>query len=268
MNPALVTRPLEAPLLISATNLRLIWSVCPTGVLHVGAHEAEEASSYQSNAWGPVTWVEANPDRARELAAKFAGDPTNSVVNAVAWDVTGERMTFFEASNGQSSSLLEFGSHATHHPEIKMVGETVVETLRLDEVDEVCRASFDLVVMDIQGAELNALRGLGACLSDVQWIYLEVNTEQVYKGVPQFSEVTEYCKSQGFVLLDCSITAAGWGDALFCRDDLVPRNVPLRRVIRRSISWVSPPLAALARKMSFSSPGSENSARATMVDRN
>ena len=49
-------------------RLTKIWNVRPTGVIHVGAHQAEESADYTRLEWGNVIWVEAQPDLAAELA--------------------------------------------------------------------------------------------------------------------------------------------------------------------------------------------------------
>lgn len=90
----------------------------PSGVLHVGAHEAEESDDYTAFGWNPVIWVEMLPEKAMALQVRFANDINNSVINAACWDTDGESLPVFRADNGQSSSLLKPNYHLTAHPTV------------------------------------------------------------------------------------------------------------------------------------------------------
>ena len=80
------------------------FSIKPNGVLHVGAHEAEELDDYVKFNWGHVIWVEAQPDLAKKLRTRL-NPKYHTVIQEVAWSRSGEKLIFNIASNGQSSSL-------------------------------------------------------------------------------------------------------------------------------------------------------------------
>jgi FkbM family methyltransferase len=222
-------------MLITVRQLAAIWRVGPIGVLHVGAHEAEEFDDYKACGWMPVIWVEANPDRAAQLQSAFIEDFSNEVIEAVAWDTHGEKLSFFETNNGQSSSVLRLGTHQDSHPEVVVVSESAVVSSRLDRLLTPRHSRFELVVLDVQGAELHALKGLGDKLHGVKWIYAEVNVQEVYDGGPLLGEFDDYCRSLGFLRVDTLMTKAGWGDALYCRSDVVPTGIKPRRMLRRAV---------------------------------
>jgi FkbM family methyltransferase len=222
-------------LLISPRLLRVIWRVDPYGVLHIGAHEGEEDDAYRSLRWGPVTWVEAMPDNAARLRERLAEFDDRAVVTALAWNESGREMEFFLADNGMSSSVYRFGTHAVNHPTVTMKGSIVLLTERLDErLDS--DSTFDLVNLDIQGAELNALKGLGKMLDSVKWIYTEVNTEEVYEGCPLLVEMDQWLSTKQFTRVDSEITRNGWGDALYVHDSLVPSHPALRTKLRKLLA--------------------------------
>ena len=82
---------------------------------------------------------------------------------------------------------------------------------------------FNFWNLDIQGVELRAIKSAGDYINNVDAIYTEVNTEEVYQGCDQMSEITEYLTKKGFVLSGHHIFKEyGWGDALYCR---VPKNI-------------------------------------------
>jgi hypothetical protein len=105
--------------LISVRELEKFWNIHPNGVLHVGAHLAEESEQYSRFSWGKVIWVEAQHNLVRSL--KETLNPLhNEVLEAAIWDVDGEVKQFGVASNSQSSSLLDFNTHSESYPDIKI----------------------------------------------------------------------------------------------------------------------------------------------------
>lgn len=205
-------------MLIGPRTLRKRLGVQPRGVLHVGAHQAEELEDYRKEGFGPVIWVEAQPSLIPHLVERVKGSE-DLVLEGVAFSRTGETLTFNVASNGQSSSVYEMNEHLIHYPNIHNVVQIEVQTVRLDELVP-DNADFDFVNLDIQGAELDALQGLSARLHQVRWIYTEVNRENLYHGIPLVAELDTFLKAKGFFRAVTAWTRAGWGDALY----FAPRN--------------------------------------------
>lgn len=234
-------------MLISPDALSRAWGVAPQGVLHIGAHDAEEDPLYRQARWGPVTWVEAMPVKADSLRQRFHDDPSRRVVEALAWDRPGVRMDFRVASNGMSSSVFAPGTHTHHHPAITFDHSIQLESVRLDEVLP-GDAFWDFINVDVQGAELHALRGLGSLLQHGKWIYMEVNEEPVYTGCPLIDEVDRWLLGQGFERLDAVMTPFGWGDALYASRDVVPKFQRARRAYRWAIARRGDVRAALRRR--------------------
>lgn len=189
------------------------------GVLHVGAHKAEEVNEYVANGLAResrIIWVEAQPDLAQELTATL--DPSqNKVYCGVAWDVTGEKLTFNVTSKTASSSLFNLAEHRNLYPDIEIIEKIEITTIRLDELldrDD----KFDFLILDIQGAESRALKGLGDRLNGVNWIYTEVSKRELYEGATLFLELEEQLRDRGFVrVFTAWDRRAGWGDALYAR---------------------------------------------------
>lgn len=191
----------------------------PTGILHVGAHLAEERVDYESAGWSslnPIIWIESQIDLAQKLT-EVLNPNKNKVINATVWSETGKEMKFNVASNSQSSSLYDLGTHATTYPEIKFNSEITITTVRLDEIigdsDDI---SF--INLDIQGAELEALKGLGSRIHHVKWIYSEVNKRSVYEGCAIIGELDNYLELFSFTRVATRWAyKTGWGDALWIK---------------------------------------------------
>ena len=75
--------------------------------------------------------------------------------------------------------------------------------------------------MDVQGAELKVLKGIGDYISGFDYIYSEVNVASLYKNCVQLPELESYLDAHGFVRRETNITEFEWGDAIFVRKELV-----------------------------------------------
>lgn len=71
--------------------------------------------------------------------------------------------------------------------------------------------------MDAQGAELNALKGLGNYLNNVIAIITELEISPMYIGQGLFEDVYKYLTTNGFYLADMNMWASTAGDFLFLR---------------------------------------------------
>lgn len=201
-------------MLIQWKEMRPYFSRSIKGVLHVGGHLAEELEIYNAANIKNVIWIEANKDRSEQIK-KLVPD-NHIVVNAIIGDISGKPVTFYEANNGQSSSILELGTHAKEHPEVHYVDETQSIMTRLDELSvENNFFPFNFINLDIQGAELLAIKGMGKLLDNVDYIYTEVNKRSLYKDCALINDLDEYLSDFNRVLTEW--TQFGWGDAFYVR---------------------------------------------------
>lgn len=100
--------------------------------------------------------------------------------------------TFYVMESG--SSILEENSP------LDRCAKTVT-TRRLDSVIP-AHTPVDFLKVDVQGYELEVLRGAPRILSEVQAVLLEVALLQINKGAPLFAEVVAFMKSRGFEVCD------------------------------------------------------------------
>jgi hypothetical protein len=192
--------------------------ITPRGVLHVGAHECEELPFYErlGITKDNIVWVDAIQYKVQQ--AKDRGIP--NVFQAVITDKDDDTVIFKITNNVQSSSILEFGTHATHHPWVHFVNRSEEKTVTLDtffERQQLDPSPYDFWNFDIQGAEMLALKGATGALKYAKALYLEVNTEEVYKGCAKLEELDTFLMNLGFKRVITDITPHGWGDALYVR---------------------------------------------------
>jgi FkbM family methyltransferase len=193
-------------------------NIKPKGVLHVGANVGEEAPVYDELGIKDVVWIEANEQLIPQLRINTRDKYNHKVYHACVGDVQDLEVQFHISNNaGQSSSYLELGTHKTAHPEVHFVRDVVMKMQRIDQL-QTCWGGYDFLNIDLQGAELKALRGMGDLLKQFKWAYLEVNKAELYKGCALVEDIDLYMLGFGFKRVEtrwCGNT--GWGDALYIK---------------------------------------------------
>jgi hypothetical protein len=207
------------PDIMNALNSR---NIKFTGALHVGAHDCEELEAYQTLfGISPINmlWIDALQDKVNQATAR--GIP--NVFYAVITDKDGDTVIFKRTNNDQSSSVLDLGTHAQHHPQVVVTGITNHTTTTIDtfmKQNNKDASLYDFWNFDIQGAEMLALKGAEESIKYAKALYLEVNSEEVYKGCPLISDLDTYLGEHGFERILTTMWdngSCGWGDALYLR---------------------------------------------------
>jgi len=202
-------------MLISLHELVNKYNINFKGVLHVGAHECEELEDYEKYiSREKILWVEAMNDKVEFCKEKYSGI---NIEQAVISDKV-ETVQFNITNNGQSSSILEFGLHSIHHPQVVFINSIETETKLLKDI--ICNYDIDynFINLDIQGVELRALKSMEEYLPKIDYIYSEVNSDYVYKDCNLITEIDDYLKKFGFVRAETSWEGeTRWGDAFYIR---------------------------------------------------
>ncbi|MDA1120877.1 MAG: FkbM family methyltransferase [Bacteroidetes bacterium] len=190
----------------------------PQGVLHIGASTGQEAQAYHDLGVKRVVWIEAIPSVYTLLCLHLQKFQGQEAVQACISDVTGERVKFHISSNeAQSSSMLEFGTHSQVHPDVTFVDEMFLMTSTVKDLD-LDLEGIDFLNIDLQGAELLALKGMGELLDNFKYAYLEVNEKELYTGCPLFPEINFFMRSAGFSFKEKKMCGSfGWGDAFYLK---------------------------------------------------
>lgn len=115
----------------------------------------------------------------------------------------GSEATFYETRFNPASSTLEPNKEFLREyyalPEMLEVVETHrVQTRRLDDINAI--GQIDFLKIDVQGGELNCLKGASKLLETVLVIDVEMNTAPLYKGQGSFSDIDTFVRGKGFWL--------------------------------------------------------------------
>lgn len=191
-------------------------SIYISGAFHLGAYECEELGFYNKLGLlnNDVIWVDAINQKV--LEAKNRGIP--NVYNAVITDKDDEDVTFNVSNNGQSSSVLDFKTHAIEHPYVFYVDKIQAKTTTINtffEKNNINYKKCNFWNFDIQGAELMALKGATKYIKYAKAIYLEVNEKELYKDCGLINEIDSFLLQYGFKRVLTNMTQHGWGDALY-----------------------------------------------------
>jgi FkbM family methyltransferase len=198
------------------TNLKSFFTTKIKGAVHIGAHHAEEKQWYTENNIEDVIWIDANPNYYQIIKEKVGEDLV--IISGVGSE--NKKVKFNISNNGQSSSVLEFGTHSGSHPDVVYIDSMEIDVRTMEEIykeNNINPGNFNFLNMDIQGYELEALKGFGNLLENFNYIYTEVNTNEVYKGCPLLSDIDEYLSNFGFERVVTEITGWNWGDALYLK---------------------------------------------------
>lgn len=193
----------------------------PKGIIHIGAHLMEERKDYISKGLYNTIWVEANPNVFSRIEFINHDNTNERVFNFAITDVDDVEMEFNITNNGESSSILELEKHKIHHPHIYVSEVIKVMTKRMDTLlltNKINIESYDFLNIDIQGAELLALKSFGDLLNNIKYIYTEINTDKLYKDCALVSDIDDYLESYKFKRVETSMSPYEWGDALYIKN--------------------------------------------------
>lgn len=205
-------------MLLSLEDLLATYETEPiTGILHVGAHLAEEAPIYD-RIGVPVWWVEANPRVMAKLTDLVYSWPNQHLIQALVTDYDFERRAFNITNyDGMSSSVFPFGDHPKYSPDTVYVDQMYLDTKTIDTLVDEFHIHANLLNLDIQGAELLALRGAEDFLQDVEYVYTEVSTGPVYKGGALMHEIDAQLSGYERLVTNLGMHGGTHGDAFYRR---------------------------------------------------
>ena len=215
-------------MLIDISQLKFPKRVC--GVIHIGAHECEERMLYLTKfpniTDNEIIWIEALKSKVETIKLQ---NPNIRIFNECISNTDNEIVTFHVTNNIQSSSFLNLKDHLIEHPHIYEVEQIEIKTKTLRtfyQENNFNYNQFNFMALDIQGAELLALKGAEEILNFVDYIYIEVNTKELYEKCGLLDEVDGYLSSFGFKRDNIFMTPHGWGDAFYSKH-IFPINNPI-----------------------------------------
>lgn len=180
-------------------------------VLHIGGHFAEEAEVYSHKKLQKVVFIEGDPEIFATMMSRLLNFPGQIGICALLSDSEGLVDFHFASNEGASSSILKPGRHLTHKPKITFNEARQLKTRTLDSLG---LGKFDLIVIDVQGAEAKVIAGGLETISKAKALWVEVNVGRMYEGDSNSSEIVNILREH-FVPVWMNMGVHYWGDALF-----------------------------------------------------
>lgn len=196
-------------------SLRLAY-LCSTGVqfsrvLDLGAFEGNWTKLFKGfYPQAQVIMVDANTEKEQFLR------PLGKFHIAVLGDADGREVDYYKCQDGDAGSgngIYRENTAFSFAPE-KRKCITLSTLLGSSQ-------GFDLIKMDVQGAELDVIRGGLQIVKNSRYLLLELQTDNYNLGAPHFEEVVAFLHGHGFGVVDIV-------DLMYSGDKLIQVDVLFR----------------------------------------
>jgi FkbM family methyltransferase len=175
-------------------------------VFDVGANVGQYGISLREQGYsGVIVSFEPMTEAHQKLTRISDSDLNWKVHSPTALGSENMREIFHISANSLSSSLLEMNErHLLAAPQSKYISSEVVRICKLDDVwgQYNFENSVILLKLDVQGFEMNVLKGSESMLNSVSLIQLEMSTTHLYSNQSLYFEIDSYLRSLGFSLLN------------------------------------------------------------------
>ena len=167
------------------------------GIIHMGAHRGGEAPVYD---WfhKKAIWIEANPIIINDLKDNISQFPNQKVIHALLSDKDNIEVNFNISNNdGASSSIFRFGPMSETR-DLKMVSTIKMKSKKFDSIikeKSINISEYDFWVLDLQGAELLALKGSTDSLKKCKSLYVEISKDEFYLNGTQWTDLRNYLEN-------------------------------------------------------------------------
>lgn len=185
-------------------------------VVHVGANIGEELEFYSNLGTKKIYFFEPREDALQSLYTNCNSFRKNINICVFPLGLGSEKTEIILHDSGQGSSFLEPKLVLDYYPELRFTSSQTFSVRRGDQIlpDNL---RIDMLNIDVQGYELEVLKGLGNLLNNTKLIYTEINTTELYKGCPVLEDLDAYLFAYNFKRVECIVCDSGWGDAIYIK---------------------------------------------------
>jgi len=198
-------------------------------VLDVGANEGQWAAQLRRNGYrGPIHSFEPLAAAYLVLADRASHDPWGWRAHRLGLGAVDEERVIHVAGNSTSSSYLPMAAaHSDAAPWSAYIGDQPSRIVTLDSLVAAGTVTGERLYLkiDVQGGEMDVLRGARETLSRVRLLELEMSLVPLYDGQTLAGDMADHLSTLGFALvgLDEGFADPRSGrllqyDALYARD--------------------------------------------------
>ncbi|HEY9863066.1 MAG TPA: FkbM family methyltransferase, partial [Candidatus Obscuribacterales bacterium] len=195
-------------------------NITPRGIILIGAYDGKTLKRLNLPNTVKTLLIDANPTAVERLQQNFADSPNVQVVQAAIANQN-ETVTLHLTSLESSSSILPWKQYGEIYPNIKEIQQLTLSSRTLDTVLEELNLSasdFNILILDIQGAELLALEGATQLLNNLDAIYTNVHYQELFEGGALAAEVNQFLTYYQFeCVAEETPYHPAWGEAFYVR---------------------------------------------------
>ena len=208
-------------MLISFRDIKIKYNMNIKGIIHIGAHFGQEIPEYIGCGIQDIILFEPLTKNFKILESHVSDMNANISGHQVALGNDEKMVTMYLSSNDQmSSSILKPKKHLENHPNVFFKGTEEVEMKKLDSFIEETK-DYNFINIDVQGYELEVFKGGMETLKNIDYIYCEVNRDEVYENNAFVEELDEFLSQYNMERVETSWDGTIWGDALYVRRNLL-----------------------------------------------
>ncbi len=213
--------------LIKKYNLKI------TGLSHFGAHIGQEVDLYLKNNITNIHLFEPQYKIFNQLIKIHKEKNNLSFYNFGLGSKNMKVKINLDTAESQSSSILKPKTHLLLHQNIKFEG---TEDIEIKIYDDLKIKNVNFLNIDVQGYELEALIGCKNSLRSIDYIYTEINSQEVYQDCPLVSDLDRFLLNFGFSRVETRwFDNLAWGDAFYIKNKFLSKRDFLKVKIKNFI---------------------------------
>ncbi|WP_313707876.1 FkbM family methyltransferase, partial [Planktothrix agardhii] len=195
-------------------------NITPRGIILIGAYDGKTLKRLNLPNTVKILVIDANQGAVERLQENFADSPNIQVVQAAIANHN-DTVTLHLTSLESSSSILPWKQYGEIYPNIKEIQQLTLSSRTLDTLLEELNLSpsdFNILILDIQGAELLALEGANQLLNTLDAIYTNVHYQELFEGGALAEEVNQFLSDYQFdIVAEDTPYHPAWGEAFYVR---------------------------------------------------
>lgn len=194
------------------------------GVIQVGAHKGQELDEYLHLRIKNMVFIEPCDEAFQTLYRNVHGTSRIEEVANIQliqcacgdFESTAVPMYAERSNQGMSNSLLKPKVHLEQHKDVIFDHQEDVNVRLLDNL-EFDRELYNFLNMDCQGFEDRVIKGGLDTLKHIDYIYTEVNREEMYENNALVEQMDKLLFEFERVETGWASERHGWGDAFYIR---------------------------------------------------
>ncbi len=202
----------------------------PSGIIDIGAHDgAFSRGARKIFADAHVMMIEALPQKEGVLK-KVVHDIGNAeTIICLVGEQNIESVPFWIVDQELRPDLVTTGSSKFKENNNFPMKQIALPQYTLKAIIANTTRTYEFLKIDVQGAELDVIRGIGDTLKNIEVILMEMSLVQYNEQAPLISDALPLLSHLGFVLFDI-VEYHRWGNSLMQIDGLFVRpNSKYRR---------------------------------------